>query len=542
MIFMNLDAQLCETGATLHADICIVGAGVAGISLARELMATDLKVCLLESGGTATDTVTQALCAGENIGLPYYPLDTARVRVMGGSSVKWEVPIGGDRIGARLRPLDPIDFEYRDWVPYSGWPFSSSELNPYYNRAQVICGVDPVSFKVEDWEMGEFRPSLSRNSEDVETILYKFGERERFSTEYPKELEGSENTTVLLNASVLGIETSRAGDEVERIHVGTLSGKRFQVKARTYVLAAGGIETPRLLLLSNRQQSAGLGNQHDLVGRFFMEHLHLWAGMVVPDHPNTFATTTMYNDVKAIHGVAVIAKLALTREALRREKLLNQNVQLIPCLREDPFRYPRRKIKKASTSRMSLAGGVVAAGGGGFREVITGSRDLALRGIRQIRKKTFGLPKRAVYVLANMTEQIPNPDSRVILGEKLDAFGQRRVQLDWRITAQDINSIRRTQQVLGKALEQAGLGRFFQELLEDEPPRKTHGGYHHMGTTRMHSDPKQGVVDANCRVHGISNLYIAGPSVFPTGGYANPVLTVVALAVRLSDHLRRQFM
>ena len=143
----------------------------------------------------------------------------------------------------------------------------------------------------------------------------------------------------------------------------------------------------------------------------------------------------------------------------------------------------------------------------------------------------------AVYRLANMTEQVPNPDCRITLGTDRDPFGIPRIRLNWRVTSQDIASAIRVQEIVRGELARAGLGRLFIDLKAGKTPANLHGGYHHMGTTRMHDDPKKGVVDANSRVHGVSNLFIAGPSVFPTGGHANPILTLVALTLRLSDYI-----
>ncbi len=539
---MILDARTIAPGTSLEADICIVGAGTAGVALARELIGAPVRVCLIESGGVEPDPRTQSLYAGENLGYPYYPLDTARARHLGGSSSLWHVPIGKARVGARMRPLDPIDFEARDWVPYSGWPFEKRHLDPYYARAQAVCRIEPPTFAVQDWADTRSRSRLSFTSGEVETIIYKFCCRDLFAREYPEEVGRADNITTCLHANVLDIESNAAADLVSRLSVGTLEGNRFFVKANIFVLAAGGIETPRLMLLSNKKQPAGLGNQNDLVGRFFMEHLHFWSGILVAPERSPLHRTTLYEDVHTVNGVAVIGKLALSDRVLRREKLLNQNVQLVLRQQPDPFKYP---MEYATGSKPAVAALKALVGMEDLslwrehlRQSSSGWEDVSSAVVRKIRRSTAGIPTSRVFVLANMTEQIPNPESRVTLGQELDCFGQKRVQLNWKITKQDIRSVARTQGIMGKAFECAGAGRLYRELLDDVPPTTTHGGYHHMGTTRMHADSKKGVVDADCRVHGVHNLYIAGASVFPTGGYANPVLTTLALTIRLADHLK----
>lgn len=535
---MVVDARSIPADSRVETDLCIVGGGTAGITLAREFIGAPFRVCLLESGGREPDPETQSLDSGENIGHPYYPLETARSRSLGGSSTLWHVPIGGDRVGARMRPLDPIDFEERHWVPYSGWPFSKQHLDPYYERAQAICRIEPPTYDVQDWEDRERCPRIPLAGDEVQTIVYKFCCRDLFAREYPEEVTRADNITTCLHANALEIDSNAMADHVARLRVATLQGNEFYVAAKIFVLAIGGIETPRLMLLSRKKQPAGLGNQHDLVGRFFMEHLHFWSGILVVNDPSIFDRTALYNDVHTVSGVAVIGKLALGDHVLRRERLLNQNVQLMPCLRPDPFKYRKIDAKPVASLKALLRGEGFSRCGEHLRSVISGWNDVAAAGFRKIRTTLTGLPTRPVFIFANMTEQVPNPESRVTLGPDLDAFGQNRVRLNWKMTKQDIRSVVRTQEIVGKAFEQVGWGRLYRELLDDGPPTTTHGGYHHMGTTRMHADPRQGVVDADCRVHGIRNLYIAGPSVFPTGGYANPVLTTLALTLRLADHMK----
>jgi choline dehydrogenase-like flavoprotein len=529
---MIIDARAEETGTVVNADVCIVGGGLAGITLAREFLGTPFEVCLLESGGLQQESETQSLDAGENIGYPYYPLDTARARCLGGSSTLWHTPAGDREVGARMRPLDAIDFEERDWVPYSGWPFRRCDLEPYYYRAQALSRIGPASYDVEDWTDPDRRPRVHFGN-DVQTIVYKVCRQDLFARAYRGEVSRAENVTTCLHATALEIEANDMANHVGRLRAATLTGNELFVDAKIYILAAGGIETPRLMLLSSRKQPSGLGNQHDLVGRFFMEHLHFWSGMLVLAK-NHIDCTAFYDDIHTVGDVAVVGKLALREDVLRRKRLLNQNIQLMPARRPDPFKY-RRLDETPKGSLKALLRGTATDIGAHLRHVAAGWDDIATAIFRRMRGE---LPTRPVYIFANMAEQIPNPESRITLGRDLDAFGQRRVRLDWKIAPQDISSIIRTQQIIASALERSGWGRFYAELTEAVPPNWTHGGYHHMGTTRMHRDPRRGVVDPDCRVHGIDNLYIAGPSVFPTGGYANPALTMLALSLRLADHLK----
>lgn len=532
---MILDAHSLPDRHTAEADICIVGAGVAGIALAREFIGKKVRVCLLESGGLQPDKATQSLYWGENVGHPYYALDTARARFFGGTSHFWHIPLGEGRLGVRLRPLDPIDFEPRDWVPYSGWPFTRSHLDPYYQRATEICRIGPNTFDVKDWETQEEMP-LPMSGGQVQTIIFQFGVRDVFYADYRKEIEEAENIETYLHANALEVETSETAGNVSSIRAATLEGKELRVKARLYILALGGIETPRLLLLSNHVQPTGLGNQHDLVGRFFMEHHHLWSGVYHPSDSSLFDTAGLYR-VHTVQGRAIMAKLALAEEIIRREKLLNYCTSIHPRFLPEPRfrRLPSRGLDSLKKLRSSLGHGRIPKNLGRHLATVFGDFScIAQNAYRKVRRRK----KIRIFRLNTMAEQVPNPESRVSLMAERDALGQNRVQLNWQPTSQDMRSIIRSQQIISESLRLAGLGDLRIELENDAPPSDLHGGWHHMGTTRMHVDPRKGVVDENSRVHGLSNLYIAGPSVFPTSGYANPVLTFVAMTVRLADHLK----
>jgi choline dehydrogenase-like flavoprotein len=539
---MIVDARSVPTGSQLDTDVCIVGAGTAGVTLARELIGSPLRVSLLESGGREPDPETQSLASGENVGFPYFPLETARERVFGGSSNRWNIPIPNDDLGVRIRPLDPIDFEKREWVPFSGWPFSKTDLDPYYERAQKICRVDPPTFEASDWDDVQKRPRLPLKGDIVQTILYKFARRDRFARDYPNAVSRADNITTYLHANVLEIETNETGDSVSRLRVATLDGKQFTVEASYFVIAVGGIETPRLLLLSNKVQTTGLGNQHDLVGRFFMEHPHFWSGILFLAQREILNRTRFYNEIHAVNGVAIIGKLALNESVLRRERLLNQNIQLIPRWHDASSKESNQTspgVESARALSTALRHGKKADRWGNYlRNIVSDLDSVILAGARKARRTLLGGNQVPAFYFANMMEQVPNPESRVTLGLDRDRFGQNRVRLSWKIMAQDIRSARRTLEIIGGELERAGLGRFVQQLEQETAPSNTEGGYHHMGTTRMHADPRHGVVDPDCRVHGVGNLFIAGPSVFPTGGYANPVLTIIALTVRLADYIK----
>ncbi len=544
---MIVNARSLPQNQVVETDICIVGSGTAGMTLARELVGKNFRVCLLESGGRKAGRKEQSLYWGENIGRPYFPLDTARARYFGGSTNRWHVPLGGDFLGARMRSLDAIDFEEREEVPFSGWPFTKAHIEPYYQRADEILRIGPPTYEVGYWEDKKERPRLPLDEQTVETVIFKFGSKDPFVNEYYDQVINADNIITFLYANVLDIETTETGDTVTRLQAGTFEGNKFWVSAKIAVLAAGGLETPRLLLLSNRVQKKGLGNQHDLVGRFFMEHLHFQSGILIPSRSDFFKRTRLYNSVHQVGNVPIIGKLGLSESTLRREKLLNYSMELLP--RTVLERYVQRvseelvsskSVSALKTIKASLKRGAVPNEmGKHLSDIVGGFDEIAVACFRKLSEKLYK-EKTNVFLLAHMTEQVPNPESRVTLGEERDPFGQRRMQLDWRLSSIDVESTCRAQKIIDREIRRTGLGKILFQMDENTPPPRITGGWHHMGTTRMHDDPEKGVVDANSKVHGLSNLYIAGPSVFPTGGYANPCLTIIALAVRLADYLKEQ--
>lgn len=545
---MFVDSRSIPSNQSIDTDICIVGAGISGITMAREFSTAGFKTVLIESGGLTPDKTTISLNWGENVGIPYYPLDISRGRFFGGSSQYWRIKLPEGGLGVRLRPMDPIDFEYRDWIPYSGWPFPKSVLDPYYERAQVVCQIGAYRYDTDYWASDDRRPLPFKNDE-VQTTMFQFAEREVVTKQYKKELEDSSQVSVYINGNVTEIETSENTGTVTRFCVDCLQGNRFFINAKYYVLAMGAIETARLLLLSDKTCNKGVGNQNDLVGRFFMEHPHLWSGRFVPANLKISNSTGLYQLFRK-DGVPLLAKLTISADTLRNEKLANWCTSIHPKYSFSRWHYLQfdkkgvtalRAFKNELTRKAPTPANASVTRH--IPDILADPTSIGRSVLRLLKgtfKKEFERGRHvAVFHLNHMAEQTPNPDSRVMLTDERDALGQRRLKLDWRLNATDIRTLTRAQEIVDRQLRQAGLGYLIIESQADKIPDDIHGGWHHMGTTRMHEDPKQGVVDANCCVHGTSNLFVAGASTFPTVGYANPVLTTVAVVLRLSDHLKQ---
>jgi choline dehydrogenase-like flavoprotein len=548
---MLIDAITIPAGDEFVTDVCIIGAGPAGITLARELSGQDFKVCLLESGGIEKpDADTRSLGNVETEGDFVQIGPENRNRRFGGNSSYWGVNLNHTQTGVRLVPLDTVDFEERDWVPHSGWPFDREHLLPYYERAQGVMGSGPFAYDAEDWE-SEDAPQLKFKRDRLRTRMFQFGNGALFFEQYRAKLNQSKNVTTLLHANAVELETDETGQTVTRVRVATIQGKQFWVAAKLVIMAAGAVENTHLLLLSNKAQSCGLGNQHDLVGRFFMDHPLVHGGLFIPSDPSIFNRTALY-DLREVNGVPVMGGLTLSDQALRREKLLNIAAWIFP--RAKQFRSSEAMDSlKHLLSPKALAGGM-----DNFRHhartVMYGMDDVTHSLYDKLSRKPAPYwptlakggwsdvqSKNAVYgvfEVLHITEQTPDPNNRLVLGQGSDKLGRQAIRHISQWSATDKAGITRAWQVLSEEIEQTGLGRFIPEMEGDNFILASPGASHHIGVTRMHNDSKQGVVDANCQVHGVSNLFISSSSVFPTGGYANPTLTIVALSLRLADRVK----
>jgi choline dehydrogenase-like flavoprotein len=531
---MIVDAQTLAPGAEVEADVCIIGGGPAGLTLAQELIGTPHRICLIESGGLEPEAASQdlgRLAAGEG---NVEPGETAVRRQLGGLAHVWNVLATPEGRGVRYRGLDPIDLEARPWLPHSGWPFAYAHLASFYARAQQFCRVHVGADGAGPWETPQAR-AFPLDPAVVTTTIEHFGRAEVFTHDAREALRRAPNVTVLLHATATELQEEPPSTAVRQLVYAAPDGLERRVRAVLFVLAVGPVENARLLLLSNRTRPAGLGNQHDLVGRFFMDHHNVRSGFLVPASPALFETAALY-DLRQVNGALIMAKLAVADPTMRKEQLLSAAARL------QPKRVGSRKEMRAALRSLIGTGdaGPVDATRRLAAAVLKASLSQAPRhfyGWSELRWKQWRYDAFQVELRVEVT---PDAANRVMLGRDQDRLGRPRAAIRWRWGAADLASLRRVQEILASELARAGLG-----VLElpraDAPPDVTMpGGIHHQsGTTRMHVDPRQGVVDADGRVHDVPNLFVAGSSVFPTCGAANPTLTVVALTLRLADHLRR---
>jgi choline dehydrogenase-like flavoprotein len=533
---MFIDTRKIDNNAVIETTVCIIGGGVAGITLAREMDKRGIETCLLESGGFEPDDETRDLYRGDDIGLPYSFADGCRGRFLGGSSNCW---------GGWCRPLDPWDFEERDWIAHSGWPFGFDEMKPYYDRTHALLKLGPHNFDPSYWEKEINRSDVRRIplvGGKLRDTVSQFSPPARFGKLYRDELKNSKNVRVFLYANATNIDTDASAQTVTRIEVATLTGKRMQVKAKRFILSTGGIENPRLLLASNKVQAAGLGNQNDLVGRFFMDHPRLQSGSI--RFAKQWARNKLYdikyhymNSAVAAHGTHIASQFALLPEVLEQEQLMNARVWFNSVFPGEGSEGAQALFRcKQAVLQKEQAGWSLSRD---LMTMMTNPIDTFAYGITRLYHPRMLIQDVRFQIIV---EPEPNPDSRVTLSPtKKDRLGMPRVQVDWRLTDRVKRTFDRTLEILARDMEQSGVAqvKLDPKIEGGEWPStfEKEGTWHHMGTTRMHDSPKHGVVDRNCKVHGMSNLYIAGSSVFPTAGANFPTITLSALALRLSDHL-----
>lgn len=515
-------------------DVCIVGAGPAGITLALELDGAGMRICLLEAGGESYDSATQKLYEGEVHGDRYPPLRDTRLGALGGTSNVW---------AGWCRPLEAADFEFRPDAAGSGWPFGRDALIPYYRRAQERCGLGIFEYAADYWQATLQKPLLLSDDESVEHAMFHVLPQ-RFGARYRARLETASNIHLLLNAPVAHLRVAPDGG-VDGAVVCTLAGTQFCVKARRYVLAAGGIENARLLLVSADSPGRAPGNAHDLVGRYFTDHPFINLGALILDGDPRgldfyFPQPVSPPESAQSNGAgrpAVRATLTLKRATLDAERLQNAALFFHPQYEAHPA-FASAEVKAFlelwdKLRHKAVPGGLAPYLG----RAVRAPHSIAFAAARKLLVREG--PARRWRVRA-MFETQSRHDNRVTLSPERDALNRPRARVEWRLSEHDLKCMRRATQLFDAGFKRAGLGR-----LEPGFPDTTagwrnalEGGKHHIGTTRMHADPKLGVVDPDARVHGTPNLFVAGSSVFPSGGYANPTLTIVALAIRLADHLR----
>ena len=514
---MHIDSRKLDNNSIIDGDICIIGAGAAGISIALDWNNSGHKVILLEGGGFVYDEKIQMLYKGKTYGQKYFPLMSIRNHNFGGTTSRW---------AGHCSPLDDIDFVKRDWVDNSGWPITLNDLDPFYKRTKGILDLHSTNYNLVHWQKKEVSLiNLPIDNDFVYDKMWQFSPPTRFDKKFKDIIKKSKNINLYTYANVTNINSNENINNIEEVTIKNHAGKTHKVKAKYFILACGAIQNTRLLLASNKQFFKGIGNENDNVGRYFMEHVEIKSAEL---WLNNYFPMDLYllNSGKTIAR----AELAITSSIQEEYKILNGTVALTPMkgakfmgnnIGNWEYGDPKKnKTNKSVWERMKRRYFM-------FEETR----------VENINK---------AYQLRTRIEQAPNPNSRIFLDQEKDSLGMQRANLNWVLTSFEKSSIRKIYEIIGQQVGIADIGRvklldYLQDENDESWPEYTSAGFHHMGTTRMSNNPKKGVVDANCKIHSINNLFVAGSSCFTTSGAVNPTMTLVALSLRLSDHVKKYF-
>ena len=530
------------------ADICIVGAGAAGITLACELDGSGLKVILLEAGGMKP--VGAEVDSYRGIATAPHP-DPVQFRRsgFGGTTSLW---------GGRCIPLDPLDFKQRAYVSNSGWPIRYDEVAKYYPRALDYCDAGRFDFTATG-SLQSPTPIIEGfdgQGEVLTDLIERYSLPTDFGRKFRQQLVQSRDVTVLLQARCTRLQKGKHSDAVEFVEYMDKGGKIHRISARTVVLASGGIEVPRLLMHSDREGN-GLGNHHDLLGRFYSCHFETIYGRLIGS-----GASVAFGFEKTADGIYCRRRMQFSEAFLARHELPNMVFRLHfpdysdPMHRSSvmsaiylaktllPSEYRRifrhNKWTEVSHAKPAHLRNVVT----GLPQLIKFTGDWIFRIKFAKRRLPYTLVPNAdgSYPLEFNCEQTPQSSNRITLTNDCDQQGVRRVHVNWRLSDTDIDLACRGFRLLRQSINERSRSRleFDDEKLHEDIAQSAPLGGHHLGTARMGHSARDGVVDKDCGVFGIKNLFIASAAVFPTSGYANPSLTIVALALRLAEHLKNR--
>jgi len=523
------DLHEFDHGAVITTDVCVIGSGPAGATIALELADSGIEVTVVESGGVGFEADTNALYDIENKGMNRVPQHEVRVRQFGGTSTHWT---------GRCAPFRDIDYEARPWVPASGWPFGPETFAPYLGRAASYLGLAARPYDRHTWSAFTGKTPNSRlDPANIVDELWQFsagvfdGQPVRVNVDYADRLDRAPNISTILHANVLEIVPNDAGRQVDHVVLSTLEGVRAVIRATTVVLCAGGIESARLLLASRSVTPAGLGNDRDLVGRYYMEHPYGEVGVFdLSDDMVALLTRfgLFWHDDRDGRRV-FMSGFALSPRVQRERELLNCAMYILPEETQNTAIHAARRLRSGEGHAMHDVRTLL----GSPMELVQAAKRRQVDGLPPIP------PPKRVFLGAN-AEQRPDPDSRITLSDRTDALGMPLSRVDWRMDDQELATITTMLDLVRAELARNGL-----------PVPEPHGWLnesdwrsnfvdtaHHSCSVRMSNDPSTGVTDASGHVFGVDGLFVAGSALFPTVGTANPTLMLTAMAIKVADAVR----
>ncbi len=512
-----------------RADICIVGGGAAGIVLANELKDYPGKVILVEGGDVNYSGESQELYKAESKNDHFPDPMYSRLRFMGGSTNHWE---------NNTAPFDPIDFDYRDWVKNSGWPISFDDLKAHYVRAQYYCGVNQDGYELDYWTKKLGFKDIWQGSDVCQSKIAKYAVMpSRFYANHGASLNVQENLTIYSNSNLVGISYSESSKQVDKINCVNHEGIELNIEAKSFVIGLGGIENARVLLDFNEHYNDKIGNQGGAVGCYFMEHPTVRALHLSSNEQQRFK---LYEQHQA-QDKYVMGYSGLTDKIL--EKHATTNIR-VPFIKASQFELSDG-ISSSHILKNIFTKGDWPEGTGSHLFNVISDIDMVIEGIarKSFDERVFDhADDFGGFSTVVMIEQTPDKSNRIMLGDTKDRLGKKRVKIALTETDTDKTMAWKSLNILAQEFGAQNLGRA--RILTNRASRVwgSQLGYsqHHMGTTRMSESPENGVVDADCRVFGTNNLYMAGSSVFPTGGHVPPTLTICAMSVRLAKYLESE--
>jgi choline dehydrogenase-like flavoprotein len=503
-MLIDVQKEPPKEGHIFKSRVCIIGGGAAGLTITRELAKFGIDVITLEGGGLKETKRSQNIYRGENEGRKYFKLHRSRRRFLGGSTNCW---------AGLCAPLRPTDFEKRSWIPHSGWPINFEEIGPHYARAGELLKIGSFHPELDQPRReGQHLSGPGLRLDGFESVYFQMSPPVRLGKLWRDDLAALDKAQVLINANVTHLQLRESATSMNAVSCKVFDGPSFTVEADYFVLACGGIENPRMLLNARDIAKTGIGNQHDLVGRYFMEHPHIdRESLWVPGGATPSLSHYHRRKSRGVKG-RIWPYLRPSASRLAQEELLDFSLVL----------FQRKNIEREEERHPLL------------QVVFESSEHL-----HDPSKKARGI---RAYTFGNPMEQAPDPSSRVSLDEdgERDELGLIKSTLNWRLSPLEKRTLRRAHEMIAESLAARDYGRVRVTPTHnlDLFPKQTKGGYHHMGTTRMAHTEREGVVDRDSKVFGVDNLFIAGSSVFTTSGSANPTLTIVALALRLAEHIK----
>lgn len=550
------DARSIAPDTRLEVDLCIVGGGAAAIAVALEFMKSGRKVIMIPGGGPNQSPSSIDLYRGKvSPSGSHEPLEENRLRMWGGSTTVW---------GGRCIPFDPVDFENRAWVPESGWPISLAELKEHISRATELSEAGEADYDARS-VFPKTQPEILKgfdNDDFVSWPMERWSIPTDYSRRYKGDLENAPNVRVLLHAHAIHLQMDPSGTTLESVKAACTPGRSFEVLAKNTVIACGALENARLLLAAKDVLPTGIGNRHDLVGRYYQSHRFGVCGCAELKDPTK---DFVYDFEKDNAGVYCRRRFWLTPQAQELHQVTNavgfffrnvsgssehrnamvSTVLLAKMILGGASKGPRRLLQILKDQRRELVSHlwiIVKDGPGIFGQVAA----VVYTRFIQKRRLPMVLPPRKMnrFPLFFQTEHAPDRNSRVVLDESsLDDFGMPRLEARIKFSEIDYRTVTTLVTLFKERLEESGIGSFHlsdeeKAFLANPARQEFNSNSHNIGTTRMAKTAEDGVVDTNCKVHGVDNLYVAGSSVFPTSGHANPTLMIIALALRLADYLR----